>query len=199
MRRTRKSVAILSLLLTVLLGAVSAAWTTTAALAAEPVTQTHVHGSTILVTDNVATHIPPQMIAASQVEPLTASGCTGAPPGLSGQFGVCITVNGSGTYVSTVATSAYASYNGCSAAQLLRNGTVIKQAPTVCYGNPNTYCFGYGCGQAGTMLSATFDFYSSAWFHAGDILCDRYIAEDGTFPFQWNGGSSTPEACETIE
>ncbi len=48
------------------------------------------------------------------------------------------------------------------------------------------------------MLSATFDFYSSSWFHAGDVLCDRYIAEQGTLPFEWNGGSSTPEACETI-
>ncbi len=132
--------AFLSVLASLLVGGVSAAWTTTAAQAAEPATQTHGSRAVILVTGNVATPMIPQMIEASRVEPLTASGCTGAPPGISGQFGVCITVNGSGTYVSTVVTSAYASYNGCSAAELLRNGTVIKQAPTVCYGNPTTYC-----------------------------------------------------------
>ncbi len=168
-----------------------------AAQGADPVAVTHGCLSNIVVSENVAIQIPPQLTHNSLFTPLTASGCTGAPPGL-GQFGVCIRVTGYGTYVSNVVTSAYASYSGCSSAQLIRNGAVKKQAPIVCYGNPNTYCFGYGCGQAGTMLCATFSFYSNSWFHVGDKLCVRYVGEDRTTPFQWNGGSSTPMSCETI-
>lgn len=52
------------------------------------------------------------------------------------------------------------------------------------------------------MLSAEFGFYSSAWFHPGDVVCAEFVAEPDngrqTYPFSWNGGLSTPEACETI-
>ncbi|SHF04330.1 hypothetical protein SAMN02745225_02325 [Ferrithrix thermotolerans DSM 19514] len=140
--------------------------------------------------------VSPQIVG---IKPMDASGCTGAPPGLSGEFGFCISVSGSGTYVNWIRTSAYAYNDGCSVAQLLRNGNVIMQMPQVCYGNPTQYCVGSGvsCGTAGTMLSAQFDFYSSSWFHDGDVVCARYEGTSGTFPF--SGKQFSPEVCETIE
>jgi hypothetical protein len=47
------------------------------------------------------------------------------------------------------------------------------------------------------MLSAQFDFYSSSWFHDGDVVCARYEGTNGTFPF--SGKQFSPEVCETIE
>jgi hypothetical protein len=47
--------------------------------------------------------VSPQIIG---IKPMDASGCTGGPPGLSGEFGFCISVSGSGTYVNWIRTSA---------------------------------------------------------------------------------------------
>lgn len=98
-------------------------------------------GAEISILHNTAVpSIAPVSSDADFVRPLSSSGCTGVIPGLNGEFGVCISVNGSGTYISTISTSGYALHDGCSSALLLRNGSVIKQAPTVCYGNTTTIC-----------------------------------------------------------
>ena len=190
----------------------SAAWASSgsgssSAISADSTPGSRPMGRKILVLSNTAVAVNQSSAGAiNTLVPMTASGCTGFVTGLSGQFGICIGVNGSGTDVSTISASAYALYDGCSAAQIVRNGEDIKQAPTVCYGNSTTLCWGEQsdptCGTFGTMLSADFGFYSSSWFHYGDKVCARYVAEPDngrmTYPFSWNDGLSTPEACETI-
>lgn len=38
-------------------------------------------------------------------------------------------------------------------------------------------------GTVETMLSAKSNFYSSNWFHVGNVVCARYEGTNGTFPF----------------
>jgi hypothetical protein len=85
------------------------------------------------------------------IKPKNASGCTGGPPGLSGEYGFCISVSGSGTHVNWIRTSAYAYNDGCSVAQFLRNGIVIMPIPQV----PNTVlCIPASIGEQQEQCSA---------------------------------------------
>jgi len=157
---------------------------------------------------------------------LDASGCTGAPAGLSGTWGYCIGIVGDGTIVQQIKTSAYTTYSGCSVAQILINGVVTFQKPEVCYDanagpspytaspdvgiDPITFLTGrhltaqWGCSDASVSSgnwnsSACHQLYSANGitpFKAGDQVCEQYTGTGISGSSSYN--SSTPRACETI-
>lgn len=123
------------------------------------------------------------------IAPLNSAGCTGYLPGLSGQFGWCIAVDGTGLNVSWVKTSGFTNQAGCSVAELLVNGNIGFSMPQVCY-TGGTIQTTTGTDYTATMLSA--DFVLNKNFKNGTVLCEQY--QGSGIP-----GGTSPRACETIE
>ncbi len=138
---------------------------------------------------------------------MSASGCAGTPV-MSGTWGQCIGIAGSGNWVQQIKSSYYASDSGCSVAQILVNGVVILQAPEVCYtvatGQPTVLdgrhlSAEWGCSdqQINTgSCSGVLNSNGTSPFKAGDKVCEQYTGTGISGNPNFNGYSLG--ACETI-